>query len=203
MTQKRLISTHKIEDLVKKTPTDKVPVADIVNAMEGAGFGLTLMIFSFAILIPLPPPLPSIVAIPLAIFSFQMMLGLPSPRLPKSFAKMQIKRSILATLVRKASPYIGKVERILRPRLIFMTTIFAERIIGALAFVFSVFVLIPIPFSNFIPGLGVLIMSFGLTSRDGLVIILGILVGFIGMAVSIAAVFIGIEVLHYIKNMIF
>lgn len=193
-------ATHQIEDLVKAAPTDRIAIADLMGAMEGAGFGLTLMIFSFGIIIPLPPPFPSIIAVPLAIFSYQMMVGLKAPRLPKRFAKMEVKRSVLVSLVRRSSPYISKVERVLRPRLIFMMSLGMERFLGGCSFVFAVFVLIPLPLSNFIPGLGILIMSFGLTSRDGLVVILGVLVGFLGMVISVAAVFVGLEVLGYLRG---
>ncbi len=197
------IATHKIEDLVKTSPSDHVAIFDLVRAMEGAGFGLTLMIFSFGILIPLPPPFPSLIAVPLVIFSFQMMIGLKAPKLPNFIGKRKIKRSILITLVRKSAPYIGKVERILRPRLIFMTTILAERFLGLFTLAFSSFVLIPVPFSNLIPGLGILIISFGLIGRDGLVIILGIVIGFIGMAIFLITLIFGLEVFNYIFKILF
>ncbi len=203
MEPKRVIATHKIENLVNTNLNDRITVADLITAMEGAGFGLTLMIFAFGIIIPLPPPFPSIIAIPLIIFSFQMMIGLPAPKLPQRFAKVAIKRSVLATLVRKSSPYIGKIEAILRPRLLFMSSPVAERIVGAWSLLFAVFIVIPVPLSNFIPGLGILIISFGLVGRDGLAMICGIIVGCIGIAVSITAVFIGVEVLNYLKNLLF
>ena len=93
----------------------------------------------------------------------------------------------------KSSPYIRKVERILRPRLLFMTSDIAKRIIGVFVLLFSSFILLPIPLSNFVPGLGVLIISFGLLGKDGLVIILGIVVGGFGMALSLATLMLGAE----------
>ena len=65
---------------------------------------------------------------------------------------------------------------------------------------FSSFILLPMPLSNYIPGLGILIASFGMLSKDGLVIILGIVVGCIGVAISITAVFLGLEFITNIKN---
>jgi len=56
------------------------------------------------------------------------------------------------------------------------------------------------PLSNYIPGLGILIASFGMLSKDGLVIILGIVVGCIGVAISIAAIFLGLEFITKITN---
>ena len=203
MDRKRVIATHKIEDFVETSKNDRVKVSDLIDAMEGSGFGLTMMIFSFALIFPLPPPLPSFVSIPLLVFSFQMMVGYKAPRLPKKLSNFTIKRSILATLVRKSTPHIVKIEKFLRPRLLFMMTIIAERVIGALIFIFAAFVIIPMPLSNFIPGLGILVISFGLLGRDGVVIFLGIFIGIIGVLVSILVFLLGFEAFYVIKDWFF
>jgi hypothetical protein len=178
-------------------------IGDLVEAMETVGFGLAMMIFAFGVIIPMPPPVPGIISIPLVIFSLQMILGFDSPKLPKKFSKMSVKRSIIATLVKKSAPYIRKVEGLLRPRWFFMTGKIAERIIGVFTLLFSGFVLMPLPLSNFIPGLGVLIISFGLLGKDGVVIIAGIFVGLVGLSISIAAVLLGVEALQYLKMFFF
>lgn len=200
MDQKKIITTQIIEDLVNKSQTDKVLIGDIVDSMEAVGFGLALMIFSMGIIIPLPPPFPSIISLPLVFFSAQMTIGNTSPRLPKWIAKKEVKRSVLAMMVQKSNPYIRKVERILKPRMWFMTNVIAERIVGFFLLFFSTFILIPLPLSNFIPGLGILVTSFGLMGKDGLVIILGLIIGITGIAISISTVFLGLEFLNFIKN---
>jgi len=201
--QKKIITTQIIEDLVNKSSADKVLVGDIVDSMEAIGFGLALLIFSLGIIIPLPPPFPSIISLPLVVFSAQMIIGMNAPKLPIWIAKKEIKRSVLAMMVQKSSPYIRKVERILKPRLTFMTSIIAERVVGFFLLGFSSFILVPLPLSNFIPGLGILITSFGLMGKDGLVIILGIVVGMMGVAISISTVFIGLEAFYMIKDFFF
>jgi len=203
MDQKKVIATDAIECVVNSSSSDRLPIADLMAAMEGVGFGLAIMIFAFGILIPLPPPFPSLISVPLVIFSLQMMIGFNSPKLPQKFSKLTLKRSTLATLVRKSSPYIMRVEKILRPRFYFMTKPFAERIIGFFVFLFSAFILLPMPLSNFIPGFGILIIAFGLLSKDGLAIIFGIAVGLIGISISVTAVFLGVEALNYIKEWLF
>ncbi|MBU6140486.1 MAG: exopolysaccharide biosynthesis protein [Proteobacteria bacterium] len=195
MDQYKVITTQVIEDMVNSSSADRIPVRDLVQAMDSVGFGLVMMIFAFGIIIPTPPPFPSIISIPLVVFALQMSVGYKAPKLPKKFSKLTVKRSVLAALVNRSSPYIRKVERILRPRLLFMTSNLAERIIGFFVLLFSSFVLMPMPLSNFIPGLGVLIISFGLLSKDGLAVILGILVGTFGMALSITAFTLGVEFL--------
>lgn len=202
MDQKKIITTQIIEDLVNKSSTDKVAVGDIINSMESIGFGLALMFFSLGIIIPLPPPFPSIISLPLVVFSAQMMIGMNSPKLPNWLAKKEVKRSVLAMMVQKSSPYLRKVEKILKPRLTFMNHIVAERVVGFFLLVFSSFILVPLPLSNFIPGLGILITSFGLMGKDGLVMILGITVGFAGMFISVLTVILGVEFFYMIKDFI-
>jgi hypothetical protein len=168
--------------------------------MDSVGFGLVMMIFAFAIIIPTPPPFPSIISTPLVVFSYQMFIGYSSPRLPKKLINLSVKRSVLAMLVQKSSSLIRKIERFLKPRYTFMTKPLAERITGFFMLFFSSFILLPMPLSNYIPGLGILIASFGMLSKDGLVIILGIVVGCIGVAISITAIFLGLEFITNIKN---
>lgn len=195
MDQHKIITTQVIEDVVNSSSSDRIPIKDLIEAMDFIGFGLVMMIFSLGIIIPTPPPFPSIISIPLVVFALQMTAGYKAPKLPKKFSNLSVKRSVIATLVNKSSPYIRKVERILRPRLLFMTSPTAERIIGFFVLMFSSFVLLPIPLSNFIPGLGILIISFGLLGKDGLVVILGIMVGISGIAISCAALLLGVEFL--------
>lgn len=198
--QHKIITTQIIEDVVNNTSYDRIPIRDLVEAMEAVGFGLAMMIFAFGILIPLPPPFPSIISVPLVIFSLQMILGYSAPKLPKKFSNISVKRSVLAMLVQKSSPYIRKVERFLRPRLSFMISPIAERIVGIFTLIFSSFILMPVPLSNFIPGLGILVISFGLLGKDGLIVMFGIIIGLIGIAISISTVLFGFEFFYYLKD---
>ncbi len=75
----------------------------MMKSMNAGGFGLVLMFFSFPILIPLPPPLPSLIALPLIIFSLQMMAGLTAPKLPKIISQKSIERQLVAKIIEKAS----------------------------------------------------------------------------------------------------
>ncbi|MDF0678138.1 MAG: exopolysaccharide biosynthesis protein [Nitrosomonas sp.] len=47
--------------------------------------------------------------------------------------------------------------------------------IGLFSFIFSISIALPVPLINFLPGLGILIMSLGLLSKDGLTIIAGMI----------------------------
>jgi hypothetical protein len=197
---KRVATTDILEDVVKKTSSDpasdKIMIHDLIEAMDTTGFGLVMMVFSLPILIPLPPPFPSLISLPLVIFAFQMMIGYDSPKLPKRFAKISIKRSVLAMMVEKSSPYLRRVDRLLKPRLFFFSSDGFQRVIGFFTFLFSMSVLLPMPLSNFIPGVGVLIASFGLISRDGAVILFGLLTGITGLIITTTALIFGTKAVY-------
>ena len=57
-----------LEDVVVKNKSDTIYIKDIINNMNQGGFALIMLIFSLPILIPLPPPLPSLIALPLFFF---------------------------------------------------------------------------------------------------------------------------------------
>ncbi|MBL6664933.1 MAG: exopolysaccharide biosynthesis protein [Rickettsiales bacterium] len=201
MKRSKTISTQGIEDVVNQSSADKIPIADLVRAMEAAGYGLVMIIFSLATIMPLPPPIPNIFSIPIVIFAVQMILGYDAPKLPPRIGNIMVKRSIVSLLVQKTARYIGKIEKVLRQRLTFVVSPIFERILGFIIMIFSLFVMIPLPFTNFIPGTGIMLISFGLLGKDGLFVIIGSLVGIIGVVISIITIFIGVEVFNTIKDL--
>jgi hypothetical protein len=84
-----------------------------------------------------------------------------------------------------------------------MTSALGERIVGIFIFLFASFILLPIPLSNFIPGVGILIISFGLIGKDGLVVISGMVVGAAGVAISVTTVLLGFEAFRFVTEFLF
>jgi len=197
---RKTITTEILEDVVNKTTADKISINDLMIAMDAGGFGLIMTIFSLPILIPLPPPFPSLIAIPMVVFSFQMMIGCKSPRLPKRLSNLSVSRNILATMIEKSAPYIRKAESFVRPRLLIFSSRWFHQIIGLFCFIFSMSVLLPMPLSNFLPGMGVLMASFGLLGRDGVIILSGLIVGCVGVIVTTTAVLLGVEAIYIVKD---
>lgn len=72
----------------------------------------------------------------------------------------------------------------MQPRMTYISVSTWERFIGVFAFVFAVSIALPVPLTNFLPGWGILIMSLGLLNRDGLTILVGILIGTVGIGIA-------------------
>ena len=58
-------------------------------------------------------------------------------------------------------------------------------------------ILLPLPSTNTVPGIGVAIASLGLIERDGLLVILGLFIGFLWVALL---GFLGLEAASLIKS---
>jgi hypothetical protein len=182
-----------LERVVQLQQADYVSIGELKMAMHERGFGVLMAIAALPLCIPFPAPpgYTTFFSIPLFILATQMMFGMSSPWLPKWILNKNIKRKTLALLVMKASGTLKKIEKLLKPRWSFAGSRTGEKIIGGMAFLFSIAIAIPLPLTNLPPGYGILIMSLGLLSKDGLTIIIGMFVGFIGMVITMIVLMVG------------
>lgn len=182
-----------LEGVVKDNDADYISFQEIKMALHERGFGLLMLFFALPLSIPLPVPpgLTAIPALPLILFSIQMLRGMDSPWLPKWVGNKKIKRETLALIVEKTAPHLKKAEKLLRPRFSFASSEAGEKIVGFFALLFSLSILIPLPLTNFIPAIGILLMSLGLLSKDGIPIAIGIIVGSMGIALTTLIIIMG------------
>lgn len=181
-----------LEEAVNQQQQDRVSVGELMQALHERGFGILLIIFVLPNCVPIPAPgLTSLTALPLLFLGWQLLMGRESPWLPSWLSKKTIRRSLLANVVGKAAPRMKKIEKLLRARLSFASSETGEKIIGAFCILFSLCIALPLPWTNFLPGVGILIMSLGLLSRDGVVILIGGVIGMFGVSTTLAVLIFG------------
>lgn len=187
MENKERNTSELLQLVVVQNANDKMSVGEIKNSLHERGFGVLLAIAALPIClpIPVPPGYTTFFSIPLFIFSVQMMWGMKSPWLPEWLSRKEINKKSLQKLIEKATPWLRKIESYLHPRLTYISVHAWERIIGIFAFIFTISISLPIPLTNFPPGWGILIMSLGLLNKDGLTIIVGMIVGTIGVGITL------------------
>lgn len=187
MENKERNTSELLLQVVIQSTNDKMSVTEIKNSLHERGFGILLAIAALPIClpIPVPPGYTTFFSIPLFIFSVQMIWGMKSPWLPEWIGKKEISRKSLEKMIEKATPWLRKIESYLHPRLTYISVHAWERIIGIFAFIFTISISLPIPLTNFPPGWGILIMSLGLLNKDGLTIIVGMIVGTIGVGITL------------------
>ncbi|TRL37128.1 exopolysaccharide biosynthesis protein [Rhizobium straminoryzae] len=154
----------------------RISVADLLEIMKDRAFGALIFIFAMPNTIPTPPGTSAILGIPLVFLSLQMAIG-QKPWLPRLIAGRSMLRSDFAGMIDKASPWIMKAERMLRPRYAALSQPAMERAIGVICLVLSIILALPIPLGNMLPAVALCVMAFGILEKDGVWVVLGILIG--------------------------
>lgn len=192
-----------LNKIYNKNTDDNIKIGILLKSVDTGGFALLILIFSLLLVIPTPPPIATIAGVIIMFFSFQMAIGLQEVWLPKFITEKSIQRKTLALIVEKSSVYLYKLERFTRRRLTFMNSPIAERIIGIVVFILAAITLTPIIFANSVPGTAIIMISFGLLNKDGLIIIIGFFIGFLSIFVVWAMVIFGKAIVLKIIDKIF
>ena len=149
---------------------ETVSVSDVLQAVGERSFGALLVLFAMPnVLAGVLPGLSVVLGVPLMLLSLQLLVAADRPWLPARVLRFELRRTDLASLVARTVPYLRRLERALRPRLLLLTGPWAERLAGAACLVLSFMVFLPIPFANLLPAAGILLFGLAMLERDGLV----------------------------------
>jgi len=156
-----------------------VRIATLLDALHERGFGVLLILFSLPLCIPVPkpPPVDTILGIPLFYLCLQMIMGRDTPFLPKSVTQRTISADLLLTAFRRGRKWLEKFERLFHPRLTHIHEKKMARVCGCIGMVSTCSVLVPFPFSNTVPSLCMVVMATGLAMRDNLAALVGGILG--------------------------
>jgi hypothetical protein len=163
--------------IADEAPANGMTLHDFTQALGERAFGLMLFALSLPVCIPLLYGIPQIVALPMMAIALQMAIGRPEPWVPRRFGERVLSKEGLRQMAAGAGKYFGWVERIARPQLLLLSGPTAERLVGAIFVVFVASILIPLPATNTLPGIGIAIASIGLITRDGLLVLAGLAIG--------------------------
>jgi hypothetical protein len=167
-----------------------VTLAEVLTAVGERSFGALLVILAIPNMVAgLIPGLSIVLGLPLLLVSLQLVVGAERPWLPRRVADLKIKRSDLRRMLERTRPAVRRLERALQPRLEFLTSPWAERLIGLGCLALSVLVFLPVPFANLVPATGIMLFGFSMLERDGLMALAAM--GIVGVS---AALFSGVAI---------
>lgn len=166
---------------------EAVPLERILADQGHSSFGWSILLFAVVNLLPLPIGSNVVTAIPLLLLTAQMALGLPHVRLPGFINRRRVPRRGFQRVVMRLRPLLRPIEKVIRPRPPRLFGPQAERVIGALLFVVSAALFLPIPFSGLLSAFALLVSAMGLIERDGVVTMIGLGLGAIALVVTATA----------------
>ncbi len=151
-------------------------LSDILASTQGRGFNLLLLLIGLPFLTPIPlPGFSTPFGLVVLLIGARLALG-RRPWLPKKLLHRQLPARFVAKLLGAASRIVRWLEVLLRPRLDFLHEQWIyRRIAGTLIMLSGLLLLLPlpIPFSNSLPALTVVLLAAGAMERDGVFFLAG------------------------------
>lgn len=183
--------TQDIQLLLTKLATQPVTLAEILQATSERGFSLIIGLLVLPFLFPMPPGLSSVLGMGCLVLGTQMALGRKSPWLPKRIARFKFPPSLSQHLLKNVRRITVRLEKIVRSRW--------QRVAnhpytwsgnGLCITWLSILLMLPIPFTNPLPAVAILLLAVATLEADGLLMFCGYLLtlvntvffGFIGYA---------------------
>ena len=148
-------------------PDEVLRLRELLAGLGRRAFGMLLLIATLPAFIPIP--IGGAISGPLVmLIGVQLLLGTRRPWLPRAIAERGPHRHALARFGRKVSPWLLRLEKLVRPRL---PQLFRQRpammLTGLLLVLLGLLLSLPIPLTNYLFGGLLLLFALALLERDG------------------------------------
>jgi hypothetical protein len=193
--QMHLRFSQDIKNLLQRLAEQPLTLGDILSETSERGFSLVIALLVLPFLFPMPPGLAGPFGAACLVLSVQMVLGKRSPWLPKRIANYKFPRPFAQLLLQNVGRITKVLQKIARPRLPKIAhNPLTWRINGLCISWLTILLISPIPFTNPIPTVGILLLTVATIEADGLLIcisyvltvLITLLFAFIGYAVWLA-----------------
>jgi hypothetical protein len=169
--QTRLSFSQEIKSLLQRLAEQHLTLGEILAETSERGFILVIAILVLPFLFPMPPGAAGPFGAACLILSVQMVFGRRSPWLPKKIAHYKFPRPFAQFLLQNLRRVTRIVEKIARPRLGKIAHHpLTWRINGFCISWLTILLMSPIPLTNPIPTVGILLLAIATIESDGLLI---------------------------------
>lgn len=193
--QHHLRFSQEIKLLLQRLAEQHLSLGEILAETAERGFSLVITVLVLPFLFPMPPGLAGPFGVGCLLLSVQMILGRRSPWLPKRIARYKFPRPFAQLILQNLRRVTTILEKITRPRLAKIAeNPLTWRINGLCISWLTLLLMSPVPLTNPIPTVGILLLAVATIESDGLLIcvsygvtvIITMLFGFIGYALWLA-----------------
>ena len=165
-------------------PEETIRFSDVFGGLGERAFGMLLFVATLPAFIPIPG-VGGAISGPLAmLIGLQLLAGRRTPWLPRFIGRRGPRRHAMSRFERRLSPWLGRLEHLVRPRL---TVLLDHRVAGMfsglLLLLLGLLLALPIPFTNYIFGGLLLLFALALLERDGALMCVAWGLGAIAVAV--------------------
>ena len=199
---KKLSLSEMLRRIAEDASRDRIFVGDLLTILQDRALAALLLIFAFPNIFPTPPGTSAVLGAPLIFLAFQLALGL-RPWFPSVIAHRSMTRETFLMLVCRIEPWLGKAEKLLRPRLSILVAPPMEYVVGFICFLLSVMLALPIPGGNMLPALAISLMALGILEKDGLWVLAGLTVAAVSGVVVSGVIFALVKTAFFLVRQVF
>jgi hypothetical protein len=172
-------------DLLAEKP---LTLADILATTQERGFSLVIGLLTLPFLFPMPPGIAGPLGLACLILAVQMAVGRKVPWLPKQIAQFQFPKWLVQSLLANLQKATGLLEKITRPRLRRIAESHHVWQLNGLCIAWlAILLMLPIPLTNPIPTVGILLLAVATLEEDGLLMCIAY-----GLTIAITLAVLGI-----------
>lgn len=168
--------SQEIKSLLQRLSKQDLTLGDILVETSERGFSLIIALLVLPFLFPMPPGLAGPFGAACLLVSVQMIFGRRSPWLPKQIARYKFPRTFAQLLLNNLQRFTKILEKITRPRWRRIAkNPLIWRLNGLCISWLTILLMLPVPLTNPIPTIGILLLAVATIESDGLLICLSYL----------------------------
>jgi hypothetical protein len=185
-----------LAQLLTEALPDRVSLAWLIGRLQKRSFGLVMLVLALVSLLPGAGILAGIL---LGFPAVQMIMGRESPSLPRFLGCRCISTRHIAGLAARTVPLLERMEALVHPRL---PTPFeaTKRIIGFIVLLLAATFVSPFPFSQVIPALVIVLISFAYLEEDGVLLCISLVAALVSLSLTAATVWATLRATGLIEN---
>lgn len=195
--------SEEVDGLIAAFAERAVCLRDVLEVMHSRGYTVLLILLAAPFCTPLPMPgLSGPFGLVIAFIGLRLALG-QKPWLPARLLDTQLPPKFFPRFLAATQRFLRWLERFLKPRLgDLVRWPIARRVMGAMICVCGLLMTLPlpIPFSNGLPAMAVLLLAAAMLEEDGYFAIAGGGVFLLALALFAAIFWGGAEIVNFIKD---
>ena len=164
-------------------PDEVLSLRELLAGLDRSAFGMLLFVATLPAFIPIP--IGGAISGPLVVLiGMQLMWGVRRPWLPSFVARRGPHRRAMVAFDRRISPWLARLERLVRPRLHGMLDRRAASLLtGLLLILLGLLLSLPIPLTNYLFAGLLLLFALALIERDGALMLVAWVAGSIAVTI--------------------
>ena len=171
---------------------ERVTAGELLALLGNASYPMVILVLSVLNMIPGPPGYGGTIALAIMAVTVTMLVGRPL-RLGGWIGRRPLPGRLLERMIGQMRWLAQLIARVSRPRLGALTGPRSEYFLGIFILVVSLPMVLPIPFINAVPNTGIAVICVSRINRDGVGVLLGMLIAVIGLGIAGGAIWAAIS----------